>query len=247
MGSSIRGIEALAEQELRVTCKKMHIKELLQSEQISTIPESGLSDSGIFCLGIALPPKTPNENFNLLRENFTPKHGTLLPVQLVTAGILSILVLGTVILWSVFKINTFENEIHKSEQQILNTLKRQFGFRGKEVSSANVSGILDKAQREITREEGIWFAFSGQTRLSFLKYLSALSTQIDQVGLGLKLKKLTITKDEIAMSGRVKDYRALELLEEALKKTKLFTSVPALQETAFAMKIPLKKESESAQ
>ena len=105
---------------------------------------------------------------------------------------------------------------------------------------------LRKAKVEIGKEEDIWYAFSSQTRHSFLTYLFDLSTAIDRETLSLDLKKMTFNKNGITIEGRVLSFDSVEELIKQLKRTNLFTQVPNLQKTDFVLPLTLANEEEQS-
>ena len=124
---------------------------------------------------------------------------------------------------------------------MLSTLKKLGLSNAKSLSVA-----LREAEEKVSEEEAIWFAFSQQTRVSFLKYLEKLSVAIDRKALGLKITKFIITQQEpssLTLEGEVKDFEALKVLERELKNTNLFLTIPSLQTTKFNVQMPLKKNN----
>lgn len=186
-------------------------------------------------------PSTITQHFNLRRQEFSPSTTTLFTKQLVTAVVLMLALLGILILHSYWQVSTLKKEAQTSERAVLNHIRSLDLSEAKDLATA----IKDSAEK-VSNEEDIWFAFSGQTRTSFLKYLQDLSTAIDRESTGLKLKNLTITEHEITIEGEVKNFDALKTFEKELKKSNLFVAVPALQETKFSMKLKLKKLDEEA-
>ena len=73
-------------------------------------------------------------------------------------------------------------------------------------------------------------------------YLAELTKQLDKKALGLSLKKLTITPDLILISGEVKDYPALQLMETELNESLYFKTLVPLQEISFNVNIKIKNK-----
>lgn len=98
-----------------------------------------------------------------------------------------------------------------------------------------------EAAEKVQREEELWFAFSRQTRFSFLKALQEMSSAIDRDAIGLKLRKLVITPNALLFEGEVKDFNALKVLERELRESNLFIIVPTMQELKINEKFFFKK------
>lgn len=131
----------------------------------------------------------------------------------------------------------------ESESQIVRALKQEDLATAK-----NASRALNEAQDKVVDQEEIWFAFSKQTRISFLKYLERLSIAIDRVGIGLKLDRLAFMHRDsdlvLVLQGQVKNFDALKILEQELRESNLFVYVPSFQTKTFNEEIPLKKNGE---
>ena len=75
--------------------------------------------------------------------------------------------------------------------------------------------------------------------------MQELSAIIDRQSLGLDLKSLSIENGIITIEGQVKDFKALETLENELNESKLFSHITVPQETKFTIKLTIKKNEES--
>lgn len=125
------------------------------------------------------------------------------------------------------------------EREVINSLEERNLTDNKFIVKA-----VEEAQEKVEKEEELWFAFSRQTRFSFLKALQDLSSAIDKKALGLSLKKLVLTPNNIAIEGEVKGFPELKILEKELRESNLFIAVPPLQELKFNEKLFLKKNGE---
>lgn len=218
--------------------------ELFDSNNLLTIPgiflKQGkkISQSTILSLSTAL--MTPHtQEFNLLKQEFAPSENTLFTKQIITGFVLIGCIFISLLANNFFRLGKLKKEVTASEQEVLSTLKKLGLTNAKSLTTG-----IREAQEKVSEEEAIWFAFSQQTRVSFLKYLEKLSSAIDRNALGLKITKLIISQQEpssLTLEGEVKDFDALKILERELKNTNLFLTIPSLQTTKFVLQMPLKK------
>jgi hypothetical protein len=73
-----------------------------------------------------------------------------------------------------------------------------------------------------------------------------LSKTLNREELGLQLKKMNLSYETMILEGTVRDFQALRVLEEGLKKTALFTTVPSLQNTQFSITLTFHKKAPRA-
>ena len=174
-------------------------------------------------------------NFNLIETNELNKINLY---QLFTFSFLILLFflsMGIHLLLNNLKFKDFEN---KSNQEVRLELKKV----GLESKKTSLPLIIKDVKKIIEDQEKIWFSFSQQKRFSFLFYLAELTKQLDKKALGLSLKKLTITSDTISISGEVKDYPALQLMETELNESLYFKTLVPLQEISFNVNIKIKNK-----
>ena len=174
-------------------------------------------------------------NFNLIEANELNKINLY---QLFTFSFLILLfflLMGIHLLLNNLKFKDFEN---KSNQEIRLELKKV----GLESKKTSLPLIIKDVKKNIEDQEKIWFSFSQQKRFSFLFYLAELTKQLDKKALGLSLKKLTINPDTISISGEVKDYPALQLMETELNESLYFKTLVPLQEISFNVNIKIKNK-----
>lgn len=187
-----------------------------------------------------ITPRT--QDFTLKRGEFATVHTKTFLKQLITTVLLCMLPLVLLLGKSIWDVRALGSKLKQAEQEVLTTLRKLDLSQAKNMNSA-----LREAEEKVIEEETIWFAFSRQTRLSFLQYLQKLSTHIDKKSLGLKIAKMSITKQEpskLVIEGQVKDFDAVKVLERELKQTGLFTHVPSLQTTKFSLEMEFKKNGE---
>ena len=194
--------------------------------------------SATLSLSTALVTPT-TQKLNLKKQDFSEGGDTLFIKQVITASVLCLLLIVALAANNFLRIRSFKQEVQASEQEVITNLKKLGLTNAKSLSVA-----MREAEEKVSEEEAIWFAFSQQTRVSFLKYLEKLSTVIDRKALGLHITKLIIGQQEpssLTLEGEVQDFDALKILERELKNSGLFTNVPSLQTTKFTLQMPLKK------
>jgi len=240
-GAELPGIAQAFTQALAIPTMLFDISGLLQSGNLKIVNSTQLNRSHLSSLATAL--ETPvNEQFNLRRDQFKVSHTGLFIKQLGTALTLTLLIFGMLLTHVFLERRKLQKEVTKLEKEIITVLKSQGLTKGR-----NLQTSLSESQEKVSQEEGIWFAFSSQTRFSFLKHLQVLSTVIDKEGIGLKINKFIISEKEpssITIDGQVRDFDALKILEKELKESQLFMSIPSLQNTKFNITMPLVKNGD---
>ncbi len=239
-GAEIPHITTFFTEHLGTKCEEFDTNAILKVQHYSLKKGKKIPQTETVSLSTALITPIMN-HFNLLKQEFAPTHDTLFTKQSITALVL----LGTIFVSLVgvnfIRVSRLNKEVTASEQEVLSTLKKLGLSNAKSLSVA-----LREAEEKVSEEEAIWFAFSQQTRVSFLKYLEKLSVAIDRKALGLKITKFIITQQEpssLTLEGEVKDFEALKVLERELKNTNLFLTIPSLQTTKFNVQMPLKKNN----
>ena len=219
----------------------MNINTILQNKNFK-LKEKNLPNSFILSLATAYTQKI-NEDFNLLRKELTISNFSLLKKQMIASLILILAIFLIVFGYSQRQINKLVTENNNAAKETINVLRNTFGITDR-ASLINLSTAIPAAKTKVDEEEAIWFSFSQGARFSFLKYLQELSSLIERDSIGLNLKKLTMTHDLITLEGEVRDFKALENLENALSESKLFSHVSVPQETKFTIKITIKKNGD---
>lgn len=220
-------------------CSQFNCASLLKTTTVTLKPHE-IPRTHILSLATAYPTLLV-QDFNLRRDEFSVSTTKLFALQLITTASLMFLILGLLIFHTYWQVSTLKREAASSERAALTHI------RSLDLSSArDLTAALQESAEKVTNEEDIWFAFSGQTRTSFLKYLQDLSTNIDRESLGLNIKNLIITERDVTIEGEVKSFDALKIFEKELRKSNLFVAIPALQETKFSMKLKLKNNTQEA-
>lgn len=174
------------------------------------------------------------------------KTGTIRAHQALVAAIIGGVSCIALIAYSIVIVRSMSGEAYASEQEAIDRLRRTFALSAR--NSSSLEQAIANAERELSKEENIWFALSSRNRFSFLSYLQELSTRIDREAIGLEIRRFVMRTgdsggdDTLTIEGSVKDYDALRALEEALIDSKLFRVVPKLQETKFVISLVIDKK-----
>lgn len=238
--TDIKHFDSIVEKITGIACGNIRTHALLQYG-IATFRENhGLPDGSILPISDALSfPVT--FNFNLYATHARAKESHLLAKQLIVALSLTVLTAGLFITKNILTARRFKKEIAESEKETVTLLKKEFPALGRQAASGSLDTIKKAAQVEVNREKEIWFALTQQNRSSFPIYLQEISTRLDPDGLGLNLTRLTLQEDTMQIEGSVKNYEALKRLEEDLRQSKIFVSVPRFEELKFAKTLTLNK------
>ena len=156
--------------------------------------------------------------------------------QFVKGIILALLIIGSLLGYTWWQKRKITRSVTSSEREMVTEINNV------QLSDARIlDDALVEAERKVNKEEELWFAFSRQTRFSFLKALQDLSSAIDRQGVGLKVRRLVITPNYLTLEGEVKDFNGLKILERELRESNLFILVPAMQELKINEKLFFKK------
>ncbi|MBT3455926.1 pilus assembly protein PilM [bacterium] len=241
-GADIKGVISFTQKELNVETKLFNAQLLAKDKRFSIAKHKHISQVNIKSLAIAL--ETPiTDKFSLRKKEFFPGHTSLIIKQVTTTTILILSILAIFFYHTHKQINRLQKVLDDSKREVVATLSKEFKVSK---SDKTFKKIVKFAKEEVIKDRNIWFAFSGQTKTSFLKYLIALSDAIDRDGLGLELEKMVMTNDKITLTGKVRehDFEALQILEEELEKTKLFHQIGRPQDTQFSIDLEIVKKDE---
>lgn len=237
-GAQLKGLCPFVSELIAIPCEIFETQKINNIPNVQTKNNQVIPQSCIMSTAIALPlPLT--EQFNLRKGELEVSNRTLLYAQAITALVLIALLLGTLVTYSYVQTSRLEKEIASSEEQAVDALKDKFKNVIPE-ETTELEEALQKAEEELAREEKTWFAFSSQSPMLFLKYLSELTSHIDKESLELVLQKITIADGVMTLKGRVKDFPALTTLERELKQSALFSLKESQNNFEFdALKITL--------
>ena len=238
IGAEIKGMVPFAQDKLQFPCELFEIQNLTQNKQYKINSKANITQAGLISVATAVP-STITKHFNLRRGQFEQSKSVLLLKQLITSGVLLLILFASLITHSIIQSKRLHNEIQTSQNEAVEELKNRFPEIPEDED--DLDDAIESAKTALAQEESIWLAFSSQTRASFLEYLLELSTRINKQELGFVPEQITITdgtKGEITLKAKVRDFPALKKLEKALSKAKkLFSYVEEQTTTDFTMKI----------
>lgn len=236
IGADVPQLEQALAQAIKVPCELFSVQPLIDAGIVQV-------DKAI-TIGAAQVPVVSNAivsdlvaDCNLRTQEETKQYNTLLLQQLLVAATLFVTIIAALTIHTIVQQRRLEYAKKSSTQEVL----RYLSERNLIENERNVKDALNAATEKVRQEEDIWFAFSSQTRFSFLKYLQSLSGAIDRASLQLQLERLDMTESTITLKGEVPSYEKLTLLVQELNKSGLFVSVPQLQELKFDERLTLKK------
>jgi hypothetical protein len=237
VAATLKGIIPYSQEYTKMTI------ELFDAHAIGTIPhvaiKSGLTlgANNILSTAIALPTQT-TLLFNLRKYEFAITNPIELYKQIGVMVTLSILVIVSLLIYSHIQLGVLHAEVDASEQEAIQLLKDR--FKGIENEGGTLDEMLDSAEEVLKKDKKTWSVFSGQSRISYLRYLVELTTVLDTEAIGLVLDKITFTENMMILKGQVKDYDALTLMKQELRQSKLFKEIERENNPQFeALKITL--------
>nr|MBA2307144.1 hypothetical protein [Candidatus Dependentiae bacterium] len=226
--ADIPGIVDFFKKELELPIKILEPKKLIHNEVIkSTV--SSLPNSFMLSLATALSPDL-TDDFNLYKQEARQEETTTINKQLAAAGTLLLLILGSFILYSFFRIRSLKRAHNQAQTEALTALKRIFKL--KPTQTTTLAQANKAAQAELKKQEEAWHRISKENRYAFLRYLSELSKCINIQDTQLDLTTLVISDTVIKLYGSVPGYPQLTKLQSQLE-CPLFKRLPKLQDWNF--------------
>lgn len=236
LGATISGIAPWIHNRMELPTTLFNLDEIITAEQIRLDGISHIPLTHCISTATALPDARTQE-INLRQKEFAQATTGLLIKQLATAAILLTAIFALLLVHDYVQIRKLSNEVIASKKQAASALRSRF----KDLSSGNnIDSLLDDAKREIEIEEKLWSPFSASSRNSFLYYLLELTNIYNQKSLGLIVDRIGLDQDKRVMrlKGQVKDFPALTELEQELRQSGLFRTVPRPDYESFDMELP---------
>ncbi|HLW72415.1 MAG TPA: pilus assembly protein PilM [Candidatus Babeliales bacterium] len=239
-GSLIKGLIPFIGQKSGISCELFNI-EGIDKDASYTIKNSNLiTPLNVISASTTLPLAT-TVDYNLAQKEFKTSNNSLLLKQLIVLIVLTISLFAILITHYSLQIKKFTAEIHASNNEALTALTSTFKtLEGEKV----LSEAIEEAEKEVEEQRKRWFAFSNQSRASFLQHLLELSSKIDKKSIDLNLEQLTIDKDTLTLKAEVRDHDAVKVLARELGQSKLFGPFESPETPQFTMKIPLATSKE---
>lgn len=239
-GADIPGIDSFASETLQIPCTYFDGNELLKIPTIRMKKIGRIPRTNIMSLSTAFPSPV-TERLTMRKEEFAIPTATTFNKQFFTAVTLFAFIFAALIGHAYWQKRSLSRQARSMEQEVIRTLHDL-----ELTDNNNFQEAIEEAEQKVSDDEELWFAFSRQRRFSFLKALQDLSIAIDRKGIGLNLKKLFITTNDITFEGQVDGFDELKVLERELQESKLFRYVPTLQALKVSEKLLLKKNGEES-
>jgi Tfp pilus assembly PilM family ATPase len=240
-GSLIKDVVPFIEKKSGISCV-LFDTEGIEQDASFTLKNSNLITPVNLVSASATLPLPEIVDYNLAQKEFTPADNSLLLKQLIVLVVLTISLFATVITHYYIQTNKLATELHASEQEALKALTST--FKNLEDAKELDEETIEDARKELKEQKDRWFAFSNQSRASFLQYLLELS-KIDRKKIDLKVDQIIIGEGVLTLKAEVRDHSALKLFEHELSQSKLLNNIESPQETPeFTMRILLKPISE---
>ncbi len=201
---------------------KQLIRNGLLKSKVTQIP-----NNAIVSIASALPI-TLTQDFTLLQAEAFEREDQALTKQLITLGILCLLLFLTFSMYSFFRVRNLKKAGQVAEKEAIEALQRSFKLRG----AQNLEAANKTALNELKRQETTWARLSEAQRSSFLRSLIELSRCISVKDTQLELTRLIMKDDTIKLYGSVPGYQQLTKLQAQLECPR-FKKLPKLQDWNF--------------
>lgn len=179
---------------------------------------------------------------NLLAYTRAAADDTIVSYQLYTGMFLTIVLFGSMYWIGLREQQSWEDLLAQSRQQVSKEIQKYMNI---DTKGEQITKLVDKTNEYLKREKKLWFSFSRQSEQSLLEYLQDLS-KIDRESLGLKIKNLKLTHDEVAITGSVQDYESLTTLKYELNDlTLLAVDQEPREPNAFVIKLKSKNTGDT--
>ncbi len=239
-GALIKGLINFVGQKSKVPCELFNPDYINQTAALTIKNVNSITPINVISVSASLPLPT-TVDYNLAQKEFKSADNSLLLKQLIVLVVLTIGLFTTLITHYSLQTSKLKKEIHLSEQEALSALTSTFKTLEGE---SNLSDAIDEAEQEVEEQKKRWFAFSQQSRASFLQYLRELVEKIDKKSTGFNIEQLSIDEDTLTIKAEVKDHDALKVLGRELAQSKLFKPFESPETPQFTLKIPLAKNEE---
>jgi type IV pilus assembly protein PilM len=239
-GALIKGLIPFIAQKSTVTCELFNAEKLIQDPSCTIKNSNLITPINVISVSATLPLST-TVDYNLAQKEFKSANNYLLFKQLIIIVILTIGLFATLIAHYYIQTNKLKTEMQTSQHEALTALSTTFkALEGEK----NLGEAIEAAEKEVEEQKKRWFAFSYQSRASFLQYLLELSTKIDKRSIDLNVEQISIAEDTLTLKAEVRDHDAIKVLGRELGQSKLFKPFESPETPQFTMRIPLARSSE---
>jgi type IV pilus assembly protein PilM len=234
-GALIKGLIPFLGQKSGIPCELFNPEYINQNAALTIKNVNTITPINVISVSASLPLPT-TVDYNLAQKEFKSADNSLLLKQLIVLVVLTIGLFTTLITHYSLQTRKLTKEINLSEQEALTSLTSTFKALEGET---NLSDAIDEAEKEVEEQKKRWFAFSQQSRASFLQYLRELVDKIDKKSTGFNIEQLSIDEDTLTIKAEVRDHDALKVLGRELAQSKLFKPFESPETPQFTLKIPL--------
>ncbi|HSC24914.1 MAG TPA: pilus assembly protein PilM [Candidatus Babeliales bacterium] len=238
----IKGLIPFIEQKTKISCELFSIESLKQDSQYTIKNSTLITPINVISASATLSLPT-TINYNLIQKEFITTDNSLLLKQIIILIVLTIGLFTTLGTHYYLQTRKLKTEIQASEREALTALTTT--FKSLE-SETNLNDAIDEAKKEVEEQQKRWFAFSQQSRASFLQYLLELASKIDKKSIDLTVEQITIFDGILTLKAEVRDHDALKVLERELGQSKLFSAIEPQDNPQFTMKITLATSNEES-
>jgi Tfp pilus assembly PilM family ATPase len=239
-GSLIKGLIPFIGQKSGIPCELFNPEYINQNATLTIKNINNINPINVISVSASLP-LAATVDYNLAQKEFTLSDNSLLLKQFIVLAVLTVGLFTTLITHYFVQTSKLKTEIRSSEQEALSALTSTFKNLEDET---NLGDAIDEAELEVEEQKKRWFAFSHQSRASFLQYLRELVEKIDKKSIDFKIEQLIIDEDTLTITAEVRDHDALKILGRELSQSKMFKPFESPETPQFTLKIPLAKNSE---
>ena len=240
-GTLIKGLPAFIEKKTTISCELFSTHSIEDNKDLTVYNNNLINPVNIISASATLPfPSTVD--YNVMLKETKSSDTSLLFKQLLALALLTLCLFATGITHYYIQTSKLSAELNNSEKEALNALTSNFD--NLESTKILDEEIIQEAEKEVKEQKERWFAFSNQSRTSFLQYLLELS-KIDRKTTELKVEQISLSEGILTIKAEVKDHIALQFFEEELRKSKLLKDIESSPETPqFTIRILLGSISE---
>lgn len=239
-GSLIKGLINFINQKSGISCELFNAESAGQDPTCTIKNTASITPINAISASATLPLPT-TVDYNLAQKEFKTESSSLLLKQLIVMGVFTIALFATLITHYSLQTSKLKNEIKASGNEALTALTSTFKVLEGE---SDLSEAITEAEKELEEQKKRWFAFSHQSRASFLQYLAELNNKIDKKSIDLNVDQITIDEDTLTLKAEVRDHDAIKVLGRELGQSKLFKPFESPETPQFTMRIPLAPSSE---
>ena len=183
-----------------------------------------------------------DDDVNFLQSLAHKADNSLLFKQLFMIILLTVSCIAIVYLRSNAELQRWNQAYTSSKKELASTINTTMDIDVR--NEKNLKKIVERCEEGFKTAHKRWFAFVKQKERSYLEYLQDLSVRIDKASLGLDITKLLLEPEKVTMTGKLKDFEALEVFEEELAELDLLQLVEKPRELSFTVHLKVKDKGQ---